>query len=200
MFSVFFEERCSLALRFIYWLADNTLPWNLKNSLKFSQSQFTNWVLRNALVLLCIATPCRAKVSKSQIQKKKNAIDFSFIMLLSLLGTQRHSFFGNTCLFWLHFWSWQCLSALLMLALPSGAWRQRAQKKWSETAENATSFLYLVQQHHHICTYFIFSKIFPCLCKQKRRHSLLCCKQYINAKASGVDVVNLEICQPTPWE
>lgn len=98
-------------------------------------------------------------------------------MFLSLSGTQRYFFFGNTCSLQLEFWSWGCLSALLMAALPSGAWKQRAQKKWSETEENATSFLYLVQRHHHVCTYFISSKILPCLYKQKRIGSTLCCKK-----------------------
>lgn len=98
MFSVFFEERCSLALRFIYWLADNTLPWNLKNSLKFPQSQFTKWVLRNALVLLCIATPCRAKVSKSQIQKRKMPLT-SLLLCPYLYQELRDTHFLETSVF-----------------------------------------------------------------------------------------------------
>lgn len=109
MFSVFFEERCSLALRFIYWLADNTLPWNLKNSLKFSQSQFTNWVLRNALVLLCIATPCRAKVSKSQIQKKEKC---HWLLFYYAPISIRNS---ETLIFWKHL---SFLVALLELTVP----------------------------------------------------------------------------------
>lgn len=98
MFSVFFDERCSLALCSICWLADNILPWNTKNSLKFSQSQFTNRVLRNAPVLLCIATACRAKVSKSQIQKGK--MPSTYLLLRSCLYQElRDTYFLETSVF-----------------------------------------------------------------------------------------------------
>lgn len=133
-----------------------------------------------------IATPCRAKISKSQTPKGKMPL-MTYLLLCSCLYQELKDtyFFGNICPFRTEFWSWECLSALLMPALPSGAWTQRAQKKLSETEENATCVLYLLQRHHHICTYFISSKILLCLYKQKRRGSLLCCEHYVHGKASG---------------
>lgn len=151
-YSFLLDERYTLAACFICWLANNTLTWNLKkkrkSSLTHSLQAKSLGMLQSCFALKTIATSYRAK--------RKNAIDLSFIMFLSLSGTQRYLFFWNICPFWLEFWSWEHLSALLMPALPSGAWRQRPQKKLSETEENTTSFsLPCAKTSSHLYLFYI---------------------------------------------
>lgn len=87
-YSFLLDERYTLAACFICWLANNTLTWNLKkkrkSSLTHSLQAKSLGMLQSCFALKTIATSYRAK--------RKNAIDLSFIMFLSLSGTQRYFF------------------------------------------------------------------------------------------------------------
>lgn len=75
IYSIFLDKRCMLSVCFICQLADNILPWNLKEFSHSLQAKSLG-MPRSSSGLRTIATLCRAKISISQIQKGKMPLTY----------------------------------------------------------------------------------------------------------------------------